>query len=248
MGLIIVCLLGCTSIRDEEPAGPVARFGRTPTIDGVFADGEWDDAQVVQAGRDQFRIKHDGTCLYFAFHHDGGNLYFAGEKGIRVLHASAQLGSADYTTSGGAQQSLARAFDWQLYGIQNESVTDIQEKMADHLARNGWVASTGPLGNFAEAEWAVSLAWLGVADNPPRYVATPGLYIFSARMRLSPQEKEALQALPPEERKNRYPPLYWPAPPVPDETLNNGQCPATITIDPTGWGTIWLDLEKSDRD
>jgi hypothetical protein len=222
-------------------------LGRTPTIDGVFGEGEWDDAPVVTVGNDRFRIKHDGTHLYFAFQQDGGSLYVAKEKGIRVLHASAQLGSAEYTTSGGARQSLAMAFDWQLYGLQNESVTDIQEKLSDYLARNGWVASTGPLGNFGQSEWAVSLAWLGLTDTSSRYLATPRMYIFAARMRLSPEEKEAFQALSPEQRKNRYPPLYWPAPPVPDEALNNGQCPATLTIDPTGWGKIWLDRKMPDQ-
>ena len=242
--LIFVCFLGCTSTRDVEPSGPVARFGSTPTIDGVFEEGEWDDADAVQVGKfEQFRLKHDSINLYFAFNHDGGNVYFYKDKGIRVLHASAQLGIAEYKKSCSLTQSLDKAFDWQLFGLQNKSATEINEIMTAYLAENGWVASTGPLGNMAQAEWAVSFDLLGVTNVSKRYAETPKLYIFSARMRLSPEEKEELQALPPEERKNRYPALYWPAPPVPDDSLNNGLCPKTINIDFTGWSTIWIDFE-----
>ena len=140
--VVLVSLLGCTSTPEVEPSGPIAGFGSTPTIDGVFEDGEWDDAEVVQVGgHGQFRLKHDGTNLYFAFTQDGGNLYFDKDRSIQVLHASAQLGSAEYIKSGSLTQSLDRAFDWQLSGLQNESVADINEIMADYLAENGWVAS-----------------------------------------------------------------------------------------------------------
>ena len=181
--------------------------------------------------------------MYFAFDHDGGNLYFAKDKGIHVLHASAQLGSAEYIKSGGSTQSLDTPFDWQLSGLQKESATDINEKIAGYLAENGWAASTGPLGNLAQAEWAVSFDWLGVTGASKRFVEAPSIYIFSARMRLSPEVKEAFMALPLEERKNRYPALIWPALPVPNDSLNNGRCPKTIDIDPAGWSTIWIDLE-----
>jgi hypothetical protein len=242
--LILVCFLGCTSIREFEPSGPIARFGSTPTIDGVFEDGEWDDAEVIQVGNyEQFRLKHDKTNLYFALTHDGGNLYFNKDKGIQVLHASAQLGITEYINSGSFTQSLDKAFHYQLFGLQNESVADIKEIMADYLAENGWVASIGPLGNMAQSEWAVSFNWLGVTDLSKRFVETPRLYIFSARMRLSPEEKKALLALPLEERKNLYPPLNWPASPIPNDSLNNGLCPETIHIDPTSWPKIWIDLE-----
>ena len=39
------------TVPEVEPCGPIARFGGTPTIDGVFEAGEWDDAEVVQAGK-----------------------------------------------------------------------------------------------------------------------------------------------------------------------------------------------------
>ena len=41
MSLIPVCFFACSSIREAEPSGPIARFGSTPIIDGVFEEGEW---------------------------------------------------------------------------------------------------------------------------------------------------------------------------------------------------------------
>jgi len=241
---ILASLLGCASTREVEPSGPIARFGSTPAIDGVFENGEWDDAQIVQVGEDEeFRIKHDGANLYLAFTQDGGNLYFSKDEGVHILHASAQLGSAEYTKSGDLSQTLANPFEWQLFGLQDEAIADIRTITAGYLAENGWVGSIGPLGNMAQAEWAVSFDWLGITDISKRFVETPKLYIFLARMRLSPEETEALMALPPEERSQRYPPLYWPAPPIPHDSLNTGRCPEVVTIDTAGWGTIWIDLE-----
>lgn len=240
--LFLLCASGC----EVEPSGPIARFGSTPAIDGIFEDGEWDDAVVVQVSEyHQFRVKHDSTNLYFAFDQDGGNLWLYNETGLRILHASAQLGSAEYTKSDSLMLLLDRGFEWQLYGLQKKPVGEINKIMSDYLAENGWVASIGPLGNMAQAEWAVSLNWMGVTNAAQRFVETPGLYIFSARMRLSPEEKEALLELTPEERKDQYPPLTWPALPVPDDSVNRGLCPKSIKIDPTGWSKIWIDLEKT---
>ncbi len=249
LGLVLAFSLGCSSARQVEPAEPVARFGSTPAIDGVFGEGEWDDAEVVRAGNEiQFRIKHDSNNLYFAFDHDGGNLYFNMDRGIQILHASAQLGRAEYTKSGRMKQSLKKPFEWQLYGLQNEAPKVVQNQLVDFLEENGWVASTGPLGNMAQAEWAVSLEWLGIPDASKRIVKTPRLFIFSARMRLSPEEQEVLLALPLEKRRNVYPPLIWPAVPIPNDSLNNGLCPETLNIDPSDWGIIRIDFEDPAAD
>jgi hypothetical protein len=238
---ILVCFLGCSEVPEDEPSGPIARFGSTPTIDGVFEDGEWDDAGVVQAGKNQqFRLKHDSTNLYFAVVGDGGNLWFNKESGLHVLHASAQLGSAAYKKSDTSDdQSLYKAFVGQLYGLQDKSATVINERIAGYLAENDWVGSIG--GNKAQTEFAVSFDWLGVTIGSERFVEIPSIYIYSGR-HFSPEEIEELMALSLEERKEQYPTLYWPAPPVPNDSLNSGYCPETIRIDPTNWGKIWIDL------
>ncbi len=96
LSLTFACLLDYSFALAAETSRSIARFGTSPTIDGVFEDGEWDDAETVQAGQyQQFRLKHDGTNLYFAVVGDGGNLWFNKDRGLRVLHASAQLGSVE---------------------------------------------------------------------------------------------------------------------------------------------------------
>lgn len=139
-------------------------------------------------------------------------------------------------------QSLDKAYDWQLFGLQNETATDIKEKMTGYLEENGWAASIAYLGNMAQSEWAVSFEWLRLTIGLERFVEIPHISIFNARMRLSSEENTALLALPQQERKNLYPALFWPAPPVPNDSLNLGDCPATINIVPTEWGSIWIDL------
>lgn len=64
---LFACCPACSSTPEIEPSWPVARFGSTPIIDGVFDSGEWDDAAIVRAGAiELFRTKHDGVNLYLA--------------------------------------------------------------------------------------------------------------------------------------------------------------------------------------
>lgn len=156
-GMILLILVACSSNNKIDPSCPIAKFGKTPSIDGVFSDGEWDDAIVVQENpKEKFWLKHDNTNLYFAFEHDGGNLYLSKNTSIQILHASAQLGSAEYKKFDHLMYSLEKPFEWKLGGLQNETAKYRTELVADYLSENGWVASTGPLGHFSQAEWAVS--------------------------------------------------------------------------------------------
>jgi hypothetical protein len=240
--ILLFLFVGCSSIREVDPSGPIARPGSTPTIDGVFADGEWDDAEVVQAGEyQQFRLKHDSTHLYFALVGDGGNLWFNKDPGLHILHSSAQLASAEYTKSDSSILLLHRAFQGQLFGLQNEPVTDINQKINAYLALNGWVGSMG--GNKAQTEFAVSFNWLGVTIGSKRFVEIPPLYIYSGR-NFTPEEieKSGVFELSLEERQKQYPTLFWPVLPVPNDSLNAGYSPKTISIDPSEWGKIWIDL------
>jgi hypothetical protein len=237
---VLVCCLGCSAVPEDIPPGPIARFGSTPTIDGVFEDREWDDAELVQAGEyQQFRIKHDGTNLYFALVGDGGDLYFNKDTGLQVLHASAQLGSAEYMKSDTPVQSLGKCSDFALWGLQNESATVVREKMAAYLAENGWVGSIG--GSQAQTEFAVSFNWLGVPRELERFAETPGIYIYSGRS-FPPEQIEELRALSLEERKEQFPTLYWPRPWEPIDTMR--LCSETLRFDSSYWGKLWIDLQE----
>ena len=244
VSLILVCFLACSPAREAEPSGPVARLGSTPTIDGVFGDGEWDDAEVVQAGEYQrFRIKHDGTNLYFALVGCGGDLWFNKDAGLQILHSSAQLGSAEYVMSDSMVLSLDKPFDYKLAGLENKSAAEIQEELAGYLAENGWAASIHQLGDKRQTEFAVSFDWLGVTGGSKRYVKIPSVYVFSG-MLFTPgdPEIEKLQAMSLEERKANYPTLYWPTENKPSDAVGKGRSFETIRLDSTKFGNIWIDL------
>jgi hypothetical protein len=244
--ILLVCLSGCASTPEVEPSGPIAGLGSTPRIDGIFAPGEWDDAEVVRAGTvEQFRIKHDGVNLYFAIRAGGGDLVFDTEAGVRVLHWSAQLGSAEYVKSDSSTQSLDRPFDFALWGLQDESPAVIQETLAEYLAENGWAASTASMGELMQSELAVSFDRLGVSAGSERFVEIPSFRIHAGLMitRSDPRAEELL-ALSPEELKERYPPVSWPARAAPADSIGTGDLPETLHVDPADFGKIWIDLRR----
>lgn len=242
----LLCLSACSSASDVEPTGPIARFGSTPTIDGVFDSGEWDDAEIVRAGTiEQFRIKHDGVNLYFAVRAGGGNLLFNTDTGVRVLHWSAQLGSAEYAKVDTVTQSLATPFAFELWGLRDESAAVIQETLAKYLADNGWAANTASMGNVMQSELAVSFDWLGIDPGSGRFVEIPGVRIGAGLMiSRSDPRKEELLALSPEEMKEQYPSVFWPAESPPADSIGMGGLPETIHIDAADYGQIWIEGRK----
>jgi len=244
--VFLVCFSGCSSTPEVEPSGPVARLGSAPIIDGVFDSGEWDDAGIVRAGTiEQFRIKHDGVNLYFAVNAGGGNLVFNTDTGLRVLHWSAQLGSAEYTKSDTLTQSLDRPFAFELWGLQDESPAVIHETLAGYLAENGWAANTASMGNLMQSELVISFDWLGVNTGSGQFVEIPSVRVGGGLMiaRGDPREEE-LMALSREEMRRLYPSVSWPAESVPNDSIGMGPLPDTVRIDPADFGKIWIDLRR----
>ena len=244
--LFLVCFSACSSAREVEPSGPIARLGSTPIIDGVFDSGEWDDAEIVRAGTTaQFRIKHDDVNLYFAVNAGGGNLLFNTDAGIRVLHWSAQLGSAEYVKSDTLTQSLDKPFAFELWGLQAESPAVIQETLAGYLAENGWAANTASMGNLMQSELVVSFDWLGVNTGSGQFVEIPSVRIGGGLMiSRGDLREEELLALSREELNRLYPTVSWPAELVPNDSIGMGGLPDTIRIDPADYGKIWVDLRR----
>ena len=243
----LLCLLACSSTGEVEPRGIIARLGSTPTIDGVFDSGEWDDAEIVRTDTvEQFRVKHDGSNLYFAVRAGGGNILFNTDSGVRVLHWSAQLGSAEYVKSGTLTQVLDKPFAFELWGLQNESPEVIQAALREYLAENGWTSNTASMGNLMESELAVSFDWLGVSTGSERFVEIPGVRIGAGLMiaRGDPREKE-LQAMSREEMKEIYPSVSWPSESPPGDSIGmGGGLPDTIRVDRADYGSMWIDLER----
>jgi hypothetical protein len=244
LSITVACFLGCTSTPEIEPSGPIARFGTTPTIDGVFDEGEWDDAEIVRVDTvEQFRLKHDGENVYFAVRAGGGDLRFLTDTGLWVLHWSAQLGSAEYNKADILKQVLHRPFAYELWELQNESPAVIQETLADYLSANGWAANIAPMGELMQSEIAISLDWLGVNTESGLYAALPRVRVGGGLMmsRNDPRAEE-LRALPRDELRRRYPSVSWPADSMPNDSLGMGMCPDTIRVDPANYGSIWIDL------
>ena len=243
---LLVCLLACSSTHEVEPTGVIVRFGTTPTIDGVFDPGEWDDAEIVRADTiEQFRIKHDGSNLYFAVRAGGGNILFDTDSGVRVLHWSAQLGSAEYLKTDTLTQVLDKPFAYELWGLHGESPAVIQETLAGYLDENGWVANTASMGNLMQSELAVSFDWLGVSTGAGRFAEIPGVRIGAGLMisRGDPREKELLE-LSREEMRKLYPSVYWPGEAPPRDSIGMGGLPDTIRLDPADYGELWIDLRR----
>lgn len=243
--LFLTVVPACSPSRETEPSGPIARLGSAPTIDGVFDAGEWDDAEVVLVGaNEQFRMKHDGVNLYFAVRAGGGELRFNTDAGLRILHWSAQLGSAEYVKSDASTQRLDKPFAFELWGLYHESPNVIQETLAGYLAENGWAANTASTGNLMESEVAVSFDWLGVDVGPARFVELPSVRVEGGLMisRDDPRAEE-LAALSREDLGRRYPPVAWPAISVQGEPADRG-LPDTIRVNPADYGRIWIDLQR----
>ena len=242
----LVCFSGYSATPEVQPSGPIARLGSTPIIDGVFDSGEWDDAEIVRAGTiEQFRIKHDGVNLYFAVKAGGGNIVFNTDAGVRVLHWSAQLGSAEYVKSDTLTQSLDKPFAFELWGLQDESPAVIHETLAAYLAEHGWAGNTASMGNLMQSELVVSFDWLGVNTGSGRFVEIPSVRIGAGLMisRGDPRAEE-LMALSREEMESLYPSVSWPAESVPNDSIGMGGLPDTIRMDPADFGKIWIDLRK----
>ncbi len=229
LGLISVLVVGCGSAPPEEQAGPIAKIGTVPTIDGVFAEGEWDDALAMAGDSSwQWRIKHDGTNLYLAVDGTGGNLYFLRGDVITVLHASYSLGTAEYTKSDSSSWACSKEYAWELYKLQEQSASEINEGMTGYLAANGWVGSLMPMGTQVQTEFAISFDWLGITDRA--FAETPKVYVWTAAN------------LPAEELNGRSSWWSWPPIPEPSDSVNYGDCPPTISTDPSAWGVIRIDL------
>jgi hypothetical protein len=56
-------------------------------------------------------------------------------------------------------------------------------------------------------------------------------------------EIEKLLSLPLEERKRKYPTLYWPSEDKPNDAVGSGRSHETLSLDPAAWGAIWIDLD-----
>ena len=101
---------------DDEGAPLAVPEGRNVLPDGVFDDGEWEDAAVLPIAGVELLAKRDAHYLYLAIRfvegkHSGLDLYLASEAGTRRLfHISSELGTKRFAAGEWS------AYDWDVRG------------------------------------------------------------------------------------------------------------------------------------
>jgi hypothetical protein len=141
-----------------EPPMTVPR-GAAPVIDGRIDDAEWKGAAIsTLPDGSTLRMKHDDAHLFLAISAAQSgfpSVCIATGDTIRVLHASAALGSVAYTRAGDVWSTRETAF---VYGMRTTDLTDkARGERREYLARHGWVGSTFRMGDGRAQEMQISL-------------------------------------------------------------------------------------------
>jgi hypothetical protein len=155
--VLVVLLSIMTVAGHSQDSEPIAiPLGTLPTLDGTLGVGEWSDALALSLSPD--------FTLYLKFFN--GDLFLGirartmgvpsplvaqGEE-IRVLHASAALGTATYAREGD-QWVLQHPFEWRCRSV-GFSAYAVQERTR-FLDSEGWLGTLGYLGTPNEFEYQV---------------------------------------------------------------------------------------------
>jgi hypothetical protein len=143
--------------------------GAAPTIDGRVDDAEWATASRIALGGNELRIVHDRASVYLAISRPTsagmafGCVFVAEPDRVVIHHASAQLGTAIYSLTGGVYAPASKTYDWR------DAATMLREE--------GWQASTVGSDTLHQ-EFALTFERLGLpSSSPPRialgYVVIP---------------------------------------------------------------------------
>lgn len=160
-GVFALILISESGSVIKVPRGPA------PVIDGRIEETEWRGAAVERLDNGlTVRLMHDGQFLFLAVTSTGEGFpsaCVAQADTVRILHASAALGSVTYTSRDGRWSTKDTAFG---YGMRNTALTDgAREERKVYLTQHGWVGSTARMGQGRNHELQVSLAMM---DLRPR--------------------------------------------------------------------------------
>jgi hypothetical protein len=121
----------------------------SPIIDGTIAADEWKSARTVGlTNGGQAMLQHDGKYLYVAItgpRNGIGSLCTTDGEDVRILHASAALGTAVFRDG-----QRTRDFTW-----TNRDTTDVAAR-AKFLDAEHWFANAMPRGS-REREYQIAL-------------------------------------------------------------------------------------------
>jgi hypothetical protein len=159
----IACAVLCAggAAHAAEPAIHVPQ-GAAVVIDGRMNEAEWERAAVQRLPDGTIlRLQHDGRYLLLGI--EGGKQGFpsvcvAHGESVRVLHASAALGSVAYSRSQGDWTTGENEF---VYGMRNTELTEAaRAERSEYLSRHAWLASTYRMGDGRAYELQISLSIL----------------------------------------------------------------------------------------
>jgi len=134
--------------------------GNPPAIDGVIEKEEWESAvKDLAADGSEVMFVHAEGALYVGIRGSTpemivGNVFIAEGDTIRILHASAALGTAVYKR-GDDGWDQTQTFVWRCRGTSN-SANALTER-ASFLQDEGWVATNSRIGTPNEHEFMIIL-------------------------------------------------------------------------------------------
>lgn len=145
--LLLALLLASSALaapkKVEVPRGP-----KTPNVDGDVNAAEWAKAARVHLGNGGHALlQHNGSYLFIALvgkRAGIGSVCTTAKDGkLRVLHASAALGTAEWEKKN-AKWSLARGFTMTNRDTGKSPAATAERKQ--FLGAEGWFANTNPAG------------------------------------------------------------------------------------------------------
>jgi hypothetical protein len=157
---VLALLLQGTDTALHVPHAPA------PTLDGTIAPGEWDHAlRVLGTGGLEILLQRARDVLHVAVRGPGDGfphvaVYHA--DSVRILHASAALGTGVYTRNEDAWRRV-RGFEW---AVRETGFSTAAEAARQTFLRGeGWLAATMLMGKPGETEFQIQWDRLG---TPPR--------------------------------------------------------------------------------
>jgi hypothetical protein len=217
IALIATTSLAATLFAAQNPNRlEVPRTRRPPVIDGNANRTEWKGAARVSLGDGAFAmLLNDGTFLYVALIGEKpgtGSVCASTKTGVRVLHASAALGTATFEPQKG-KWTLTRPFTW-----TNRDTSASPAGQAERnkmLATEGWFANTN---RTAVLEREYQIAVRGLREVP----LTLGFFTYT----------------PKEQRLSYWPTTLEDD--CANGDLAGGYTDGELTFDPAKWGVAVL--------
>lgn len=175
--LITATSLAATLFAAEAPKRiEVPRTRRPPLIDGNPNRTEWKGAARVALGDGAFAmLLNDGTFLYVALvgmKPGTGSVCTSTKTGVRILHASAALGTATFEPQKG-KWIVTRPFTWTNRDTGPSPAAQAERKKM--IATEGWFANTS---RTAMLEREYQIAVRGLREVP----LTLGFFTYTPKV------------------------------------------------------------------